>query len=234
MQEVKREARADKRAAENADGLAAQRLDLLTDMKSRLKALNEELADTEYDLVSTEGKLKEELKMREKLERIQAIAKEIKRERPIGRRGGAGRWPVHVVLLICELLTVGNPPSAIPATMQVTHTAFRGCELKELPTVDFVRKCRMVLENLNLMLAAKRLGDAPTWHQLFTDGTSRRQIAFQNLVIGLLDENDKFDSVIASSCIFLENEKSEKQVEGIKQKVCTNDLLFAYCCRSNI
>ena len=79
MQEVKRDARADKRAAENADGLAAQRLDLLTDMKSRLKALNEELASTEYDLVSTEGKLEEESKMREKLERMQPIAKEIKR-----------------------------------------------------------------------------------------------------------------------------------------------------------
>ena len=104
--------------------------------------------------------------------------------------------------------------------MQVTHAAFRGCELKELPTVDFVRKCRTVLENLNLMLAGKRLGDALSWHQLFTDGTIRRQIAFQNLVIGIMDEDGKFDSVIASSCIFLKNETSEKQVEGIKQKVC--------------
>jgi len=199
MQEVKRKARADKKAAENADGLAAKRLELLNDMKTRLKVLNEELAETENNLTSAEGKLEEESKLREQLERMQTIAKEIKLEKTIGRRGGAGRWPVHVVLLICELLAIGNPPSAIPPTMQVTHAAFRGCELKELPTVDFVRKCRTVLENLNLMLAGKRLGDALSWHQLFTDGTTRRQIAFQNLVIGIMDEDGKFDSVIASS-----------------------------------
>jgi len=124
-----------------------------------------------------------------------------------------------VVLLICELLTVGTPPSAIRGTLQITHNAFRGRELKELPQLDFIRKCRSVLENLNLMLAAKRLGEAESWHQLFTDGTSRQQIAFQNLVIGLLDAQGKFDLVIASSCIFLENESAEKQVEGIKSKV---------------
>jgi len=103
--------------------------------------------------------------------------------------------------------------------MQITHDAFRGCELEELPGVDFVRKCRFILENLNLMLGGKRLSEAVSWHQLFTDGTTRWQIAFQNLVIRLLDAEDKFDSVIALSCIFVENETSEKQVEGIKSKV---------------
>jgi hypothetical protein len=213
---------------QKANSVAAKRLDLLKSMKFQLSALTEELAETEFDLDSAQSKLKEETLRREQLERLQAIRKEIKRERPLGRRGGGARWPVHIVLLICELLTVGNPPSAIPGTLQIAHDTFRGCELKELPTVDFVRKCRSVLENLNLMLAAKRLGEAASWHQLFTDGTTRRQIAFQNLVIGLLDAEDKFDSVIVSSCIFLENETSAKQVEGIKSKVRTklNVLIF--------
>jgi hypothetical protein len=96
---------------------------------------------------------------------------------------------------------------------------FTGCEAKELPTVDYVHKCRTVLENLNLMFAGHRLGSAETWHQLFTDDTTRRQIAFQNLVIGLM-EGEEFDSVIASSCIFLEDETAVKQVEAIKSKVC--------------
>jgi len=165
---------------------------------------------------------------------MQTIAKEIKREKTIGRRGSAGRWPVHVVLLICELLTVGNPPSAIPPTMQVTHAAFRGCELKELPTVDFVRKCRTVLENLNLMLAGKRLGDAPSWHQLFTDGTTRRQIACQNLVIGLMDEDGKFNSVIASSCIFLENETSEKRLRASSKRYVSTGVYNSLERSSNI
>jgi len=120
--------------------------------------LTEELADAEHNLDSVEGKLKEEALRREQLERMLAIRKEIRREKPLGRHGGGARWPIHVVLLICELLTIGNPPSAIPGTLQITHNTFSGCKLKELPQVDFVCKCRSVLGNLNLMLAGKRLG----------------------------------------------------------------------------
>ena len=70
---------------------------------------------------------------------------------------------------------------------------------------------------MNEILAALRLGKATSWHQLFTDGTSRRQIAFQNLVIALM-EDGKLDPVIVSSCIFIKDETSEKQVEGILEK----------------
>jgi len=65
------------------------------------------------------------------------------------------------------------------------------------------------------MLAAYCLGNTKKWRQNFIDGTSRRQVAFQNLVIGVLN-GDEFESIIALSCIFLENETSEEQVEGIK------------------
>ena len=90
--------------------------------------------------------------------------------------------------------------------------------MSELPSVCFVRQCRVVVQNLNEMLAAYRLGNADQWVELFTDGTTRRQITFQNLVIGL-HNGDKFEQVIASSCIFLENETSEKQVQAVKEKV---------------
>ena len=119
--------------ADNTDCVASRRLDLLNGMQSRLGALTDKLAATESDLVVAEGDLKKETCRREQLERLQVIGKEIKRERTLGRRGGRARWPVHVVLLICELLTVGIPPSAIPGTLQVTHTVFWGCELRELP-----------------------------------------------------------------------------------------------------
>jgi hypothetical protein len=81
-----------------------------------------------------------------------------------------------------------------------------------------------VLENLNLLLAAKRLGGALTWHQIFTDDTSRRQIALQKLVIELMEDDNNFELVIAALCIFLEDETSKKQVKGIKSK--------EYCCNS--
>ena len=83
------------------------------------------------------------------------------------------------------------------------------------------------MQNLNKLLTAYRLGNAPEWTELFTDGTTR-QIAFQNVVIGLRNV-DKFEQVIASSCIFLENETSDKQVETVKEKVSnifTRHILF--------
>jgi hypothetical protein len=93
-----------------------------------------------------------------------------------------------------------------------------------LPSVNFIRQCRVVVQNLNEMLAAYTLGKAKKWRQVFNDGTSRRQIAFQNLVIGI-ENGDKFESIIASSCIFLEDETAEKQIEGIYNKVSLQLLL---------
>ena len=191
----------------------------------QLNGLKDELANENHLRASLEEDLAT-------LKRMKTIRMQIKRERPIGRRGGSSKWPVHIVILICELLVNGTPPSAVPANIQSSSAAFTGCEAKELPTVDYVRKCRTVLENLNLMFAGHRLGSAKTWYQLFTDGTTRRQIAFQNLVIGLM-EGEEFDSVITSSCIFLEDETAAKQVEAIKNKVFIHCIIPS-CCNTHV
>ena len=75
------------------------------------------------------------------------------------------------------------------------------------------------------MLAAYRLSKEERWHQLFTDGTTRRQVAFQNLVIGI-SNGDKFESIIASSCIYLEDKTSETQVKALKNKMSIDPFLF--------
>ena len=62
--------------------------------------------------------------------------------------------------------------------------------------------------------AAMRLGDADVWHQLFTDGTSRRQTEFQNLIIGLM-EDGKLDPVVVSSCMWADDGTAENQIESI-------------------
>jgi len=196
--------------------VASKRLSILRDLKCSLREAKDMLADESHQ--------------REALERMQTIKFEIKRQRSVGRRGGSGKWPVHIVLLICELLVNGTPPSAVPANIQTTSAAFTGAEASELPSVNFVRQCRTVLQNINETLAALRLGNADSWHQLFTDGTTRRQIAFQNLVIALM-EDGKLDPVIVSSCMILEDETSENQVKSIVDKVCANvnDILYACC-----
>ena len=186
--------------------VAKNRLSMLKALKSQLHEAKDMLADESHQ--------------REALERMQTIKLEIKRQRSVGRRGGSGKWPVHVVLLICELLVNGTPPSAIPANIQTTSAAFTGAEATELPSINFVRQCRTVLQNLNETLSALRLGKADTWHQLFTDGTTRRQIAFQNLVIALMVDG-KLDPVIVSSCMILEDETSETQVKSIMNTVRT-------------
>ncbi len=218
FQEVKRDARQSASSAAKANSVATNRLKLLADVKHRLAKLQDDLLSEEDRRATAEEELEEQSMLLDKLERMNTIRREIKKEKTVGRKGGAKRWPVHVVMLICEMLVNGTPPSAVPANIQSSCAILNGAEAEELPSIDFVRKCRTVVENLNLMFGGLRLGKAISWHQIFTDGTTRRQIAFQNLVIGLM-EDGKFDSVIASSCIFLENKSAAKQVEAITGKV---------------
>ena len=199
-----KEVKAAKKDKLKLESIASNRLIMLRDLKFRFNEAKDQLADESYQ--------------REALECMNTIKLEIKKERVIGRRGGGSKWPVHIVLLICELLVNSTPPSAVPANIQTMSAAMTGAEAEELPAVNFVRQCRTVLQNLNETLAALRLGKADTWHQLFTDGTSRRQIAFQNLVIALM-EDGKLDPVIVSSCMVLEDETSEKQVKSIVDMV---------------
>ena len=75
-----------------------------------------------------------------------------------------------------------------------------------------------MIQTLNDLLAAYKLAGQENWHQLFTDGTTRRQIGFQCLVIGFLTASG-FQSVIVSSCVCTEDETSKAQVEGIQNKI---------------
>ena len=213
VDEMSKELQCSKRDAKKAflrskksDGIASRRLEVVRELRVRVTVLNESLADESHQRVA--------------LERLCALRIDIKRERVVGRNGngGTGRWPVRIVLLICELLVNGTAPRAVPANIRSVSETITGQPIAHSPSVNFVRQCRVVVQNLNEMLAAFCLGHAKKWRQIFTDGTSRRQVAFQNLVIGVLN-GDEFESIIASSCIFLENETSAEQVEGIKKKV---------------
>ena len=80
---------------------------------------------------------------------MRTIQLDINRERQVGRRGGSGKWKVCIVLLICELLVNGTPPSAVPANIQKFSAALNGTAACELPSVDFVCKWRVVLHTVN-------------------------------------------------------------------------------------
>ena len=70
-------------------------------------------------------------------------------------------------------------------------------------------------------LVAMKRADASQWDQLWTDATTRRQVPFTALIIGMLDEDGKIDPVVVSSCIFMDNEMAETQSAGIVNKVCS-------------
>ena len=52
-----------------------------------------------------------------------------------GRRGGNRKWPVWVVLLICELLVNGTPPTT---NIQRMYETLHGKQTDDLPSISFV------------------------------------------------------------------------------------------------
>lgn len=137
------------------------------------------------------------------------------------RRGGRQRWPLWVVQLICELLVNGTCPSAIPANIRSMYKTIFRTPPKHDISVNFVCECRAVVQVIGETVCAIKLGAAKDWGQLWTDATTRRQVPFTALIIGLLGDgiDDAIDPVVVSSCIFMEDESAETQADGILDKV---------------
>ena len=136
------------------------------------------------------------------------------------RNGGRKQWPEWVVQLVTELLVNGTPPSAIPANIQTLYATILCVDVAP-PTVSFCRDCRTMVQVIGETIAAIKLARATTWAQLWTDATTRRQIPFTALIIGLLGDGleDKINPIVVSSCIFMDDETSETQAAGILGKV---------------
>ena len=90
-------------------------LQILKDLKLLIGELKEELADGSQLL--------------ENLQRMSTFHLQINREKTIGRQGRYLRYPVHIVMLICEILVNRTPPSAIPANIQTISAAITGSEV---------------------------------------------------------------------------------------------------------
>ena len=95
------------------------------------------LKDLNLILAETTDMLLGECHQWEVLERMHTIQLEIKRERQVGRCGSSWKWTVHIVLLICEPLVNGTPPSAVPANIQTVSAALTGTVACEIPSVHF-------------------------------------------------------------------------------------------------
>ena len=108
-----------------SDLAAEKRLHLLRALKVKLAEARDNLADESHQ--------------RAGLEKMQKLQLEIKSEQPVERQGGSSKWPVHILLLICELLVNGTPLSSVPANIQTMSVAMKVQEVTELPYIKFVR-----------------------------------------------------------------------------------------------
>jgi hypothetical protein len=143
----------------------------------------------------------------------------LKLEVKLGRRGGAS-WPLWVTEVCCELLVNGSPPSAIPSSIGTLFAVLYGEEPKSIPSLNYVRQCRVLMQIVSEMITAMKLAVCTNWAEIFFDARTRRQVPFSAVVISLMgDTPESINPVIVSSCVVLEDETLETQVDGIVSKV---------------
>ena len=150
--------------ARDNKNLAENHLTKLNQLKTLVKDVKDDLADKSH--------------LRNKLENMGITCQEIRKERLIGRCCEQSHWPLHICILVCELLCNGVPPACVRETLQTTSSYFTGSVVTKLPSVSYMRECRTVLQILNDLLGAYKLRMNSTWNQLRTNGNTRRQIGF--------------------------------------------------------
>lgn len=105
---------------------------------------------------------------------------------------GQARWPLYMWEIIIQQIVNGTPPSAINNNIVAMIETFSpSTVIRELPSIWTIRRARTVLLVIVQTLAVYRIAKAKKWEQLFTDGTSRRQVAFQDLIISI-EEDELF------------------------------------------
>ncbi len=129
-------------------------------------------------------------------------------------------WPAEMDLYIMELLVIGTPPASVPQAIASSVANLLEMDPEELPSISYVRGLRTAIRILGETMAAYKLGKSGSWAQLFFDGTTRRQIPFQNLVIAL-DTDEELCSLVLSSCMIVEGETAKQQVEAVLDMIET-------------
>ena len=74
--------------------------------------------------------------------------------------------------MICDLLTNGTRPSVIPSCIHTVYKTLYQEEPDELPSVNFVRECRVLVEDMGETMRAIKLANATQWSQLWTNSTT--------------------------------------------------------------
>ena len=177
--------------------------------KNKLKDLGKRLGDS-YDRIKD---LKQKKDQQFSLARTKVVN--------ASGRGAVLKWGNEVVFVIIQQLAVDAKPTAIQKSLESFHFQYTGNVAEEVPSVNYIRGCRLVGFIVNDILGAIRLGLASNWRSMFSDGTNRRQCALYNLLFDIKDDWSKgFESpMIVSSCIIMMEETAEGIHDAIHRKV---------------
>ena len=211
--QAKKERRVAIKLYEKSKDVASACLEKLLTEKEAKKHLKDELASL-LKIQQSQQILLDNYKTM--IEGFKSLKLSLKQEVKVGWRGGA-RWPLWVTEVCCELIVNGSPPSEIPSSIGTLTATFYGKEPKKLPSINYVHQCQVLVQVIGETITAMK---CPNWAQIFFDSTAQRQVPFTAIVVSLMDDGpDSIDPIIVSSCFVLEDETSEKQVDGIVNKV---------------
>ena len=182
-------------------------------LKAEVGELKDKNAELSHELVAR-NRLIEEFKIQSE---GRLVLKKVSRKG--GGRGGLS-WERPVVQLICELLVIGVIPSQIRETLGTVYEHMYGKTTDDLPSVDFIRKQRIVVQVLAETMSAMRLASAPKWDQGHLDATSRGQSEFEAFIVGVLDDDLVMEHITVSACIILEDGTAECTANSMFNKVC--------------
>ena len=139
-----------------------------------------------------------------------------KSRNPHGRKNSTTEtWPIPIMRVIIEMLINGSSPSSIAPNLKTfVEVLCPNIDIKELPSLRYIRNLRGVVRIIGEALAAFRLGRVEKWEQLFWDGTSRRQTAITTMVASIL-EDDEIRPIILTCSHIAEGETAEQTLDSI-------------------
>ena len=189
------------------------RLNKLQDSQEKLRELRDVLADEYATKLEIEGQLKvEQDRVRDLEEEVQSLMETIHNCAPrmikkVPRKGGGLTWPMFVVEIILELISHRTPSSCIAANILNVSSSLNPNYnvVEELPATNYIHECRSVLGYITTTLATFQLAQEKSWKQLFTDGTTRRGLDIENLVIGVMTDGG-FKCITVSNSVMPEAE----------------------------
>ena len=114
-------------------------------------------------------------------------------------------WLPHVDKCIIEMLANRTQPSCVQANILVAAKIFHPTYeiVKELPSLRYIQASWTVLLWVTKTLAAARIGGSKQWKQAHTDETSRRKKSLVNLVMTIVEEDDRLRTIFTSPGVSL-------------------------------